>query len=99
MRTTDGRPSTAEIGACFAAAQQMIPALVDERSITPRDIIPETLTRKTEFMTHPAFSRHRSETEMLRYLRGLDVKDLSLTAAMIPLGSCTMKLRNAAPGT
>ncbi len=48
--------------------------------------------RTTPFLTHPVFKRHRSETEMLRYMRGLEAKDLSLTAAMIPLGSCTMKL-------
>ena len=48
--------------------------------------------RTTPFLTHPVFHRHRSETEMLRYMRGLEAKDLSLTAAMIPLGSCTMKL-------
>ncbi|MBA2685709.1 MAG: aminomethyl-transferring glycine dehydrogenase [Gemmatimonadaceae bacterium] len=81
-----------EVVACFAAAQQTIPALVDERSITPRSVIPDALARKTEYLTHPVFARHRSETEMLRYMRGLEAKDLSLTAAMIPLGSCTMKL-------
>jgi glycine dehydrogenase len=81
-----------EVVACFATPQQTIPALVDQRSITPRSIIPGALVRESEFMTHPVFARHRSETEMLRYMRGLEAKDLSLTAAMIPLGSCTMKL-------
>ena len=52
----------------------------------------EMTYRTTPFLTHPVFQRHRSETEMLRYMRGLEAKDLSLTAAMIPLGSCTMKL-------
>jgi glycine dehydrogenase len=51
-----------------------------------------TLTRTSSYLTHPVFQRHRSETEMLRYMRGLEAKDLSLTTAMIPLGSCTMKL-------
>ncbi len=54
--------------------------------------LPNTLLRKTDFMTHPIFSLYRSETEMIRYLRGLANKDLALDRAMIPLGSCTMKL-------
>ena len=54
--------------------------------------IPESLTRTTPFCTHPVFNTHHSETEMLRYLKKLEDRDLSLTAAMIPLGSCTMKL-------
>ena len=48
--------------------------------------------RTTPFLSHPVFHRHRSETEMLRYLRRLQGKDLALDSAMIPLGSCTMKL-------
>src|SRR5207237_4074669 len=54
--------------------------------------IPESLARTTPFCTHPVFNTHHSETEMLRYLNKLEDRDLSLTAAMIPLGSCTMKL-------
>jgi glycine dehydrogenase len=54
--------------------------------------IPESLARVTPFCTHPVFNTHHSETEMLRYLKRLENRDLSLTAAMIPLGSCTMKL-------
>jgi glycine dehydrogenase len=54
--------------------------------------IPQSLTRTTPFCTHPVFNTHHSETEMLRYLKRLENRDLSLTAAMIPLGSCTMKL-------
>ena len=50
------------------------------------------LARSSEFMTHPVFRTHHSETEMLRYIRRLESKDLSLTTSMIPLGSCTMKL-------
>lgn len=48
--------------------------------------------RNSEFMTHPVFNSHHSETEMLRYMKKLENKDLSLAHAMIPLGSCTMKL-------
>ncbi len=54
--------------------------------------IPASLARTTPFCTHPVFNTHHSETEMLRYLKKLEDRDLSLTAAMIPLGSCTMKL-------
>jgi glycine dehydrogenase len=53
---------------------------------------PATLVRKDAVLTHPVFNSHRSETEMLRYIKSLENKDLSLTHSMIPLGSCTMKL-------
>ncbi|MBF0288127.1 MAG: aminomethyl-transferring glycine dehydrogenase [SAR324 cluster bacterium] len=58
--------------------------------------IPEQLVRTSSFMEHPVFYRYQSETKMLRYLKHLENKDLSLTASMIPLGSCTMKLNAAA---
>jgi len=54
--------------------------------------IPEGQRRTSEFLTHPVFHAHRSETEMLRYLRRLSDRDLALDRTMIPLGSCTMKL-------
>jgi glycine dehydrogenase len=54
--------------------------------------IPDALQRQSAYMTHPVFNRYHSETEMLRYLRGLADKDLALDRTMIPLGSCTMKL-------
>ncbi|MBC6950597.1 glycine dehydrogenase (aminomethyl-transferring), partial [candidate division KSB1 bacterium] len=50
------------------------------------------MQRRSAFMQHPVFNSYHSETEMLRYLRRLEAKDLSLTTSMIPLGSCTMKL-------
>ncbi len=52
--------------------------------------------RQSKFLTHPTFNRYHSETEMLRYIRRLESRDLSLTASMIPLGSCTMKLNATA---
>jgi glycine dehydrogenase len=58
--------------------------------------IPDSLKRQSEFLTHPFFNRYHSETDMLRYLKRLENKDLSLTHAMIPLGSCTMKLNATA---
>lgn len=53
-------------------------------------------TRTSEFLTHPAFVRYRTETAMMRYLRSLSDKDIALDRSMIPLGSCTMKLNAAA---
>ncbi|MCX7636754.1 MAG: aminomethyl-transferring glycine dehydrogenase [Cyclobacteriaceae bacterium] len=54
--------------------------------------IPSELKRTTSFLTHPVFNSHHSEHEMLRYIKKLENKDLSLVHSMIPLGSCTMKL-------
>jgi glycine dehydrogenase len=58
--------------------------------------IPEALQRRGSCLTHPIFSRYRSETELLRYMRKLSDRDLALDRAMIPLGSCTMKLNATA---
>jgi glycine dehydrogenase len=57
--------------------------------------IPQGLRRTSTFLQHGAFNRYHSETEMLRYIKRLESRDLSLTASMIPLGSCTMKLNAA----
>jgi glycine dehydrogenase len=57
--------------------------------------IPESLLRTSEYMTHPVFNTHRSETSMMRYLKYLADKDYALDRGMIPLGSCTMKLNAA----
>ncbi|MDP9259172.1 MAG: aminomethyl-transferring glycine dehydrogenase [Actinomycetota bacterium] len=56
------------------------------------DAIPPRLARSSDFLTHPVFRAHRSETQMLRYLRTLSGRDVALDRSMIPLGSCTMKL-------
>src|SRR5215472_906032 len=58
--------------------------------------IPRTAIRTSEYLTHPIFNTHDTETEMLRYLKKLESRDLSLTTSMIPLGSCTMKLNATA---
>ncbi len=57
---------------------------------------PQIPNRKSDFLTHPIFNTHDTETEMLRYLRRLESRDLSLCHSMIPLGSCTMKLNATA---
>ena len=57
--------------------------------------LPAMLKRTSSSLQHPTFQRYRSETEMMRYLHRLESRDLSLTSAMIPLGSCTMKLNAA----
>src|ERR1022692_380331 len=59
------------------------------------DNIPSALTRTSEYMLHPVFNSYHSETEIMRYLKMLENKDLSLTHSMIALGSCTMKLNAA----
>ena len=56
--------------------------------------IPPELQRTSEYLPHPVFNKHHSETEMLRYIHHLASKDLSLVHSMIPLGSCTMKLNS-----
>ena len=63
----------------------------DEAGACP-EVIGAALRRKTDFLTHPVFQSYHTETEMLRYIRRLEARDLSLTTSMIPLGSCTMKL-------
>ena len=62
----------------------------------PPNRIPQSAIRASQFLTHPIFNTHDTETEMLRYLKKLESRDLSLTTSMIPLGSCTMKLNATA---
>jgi glycine dehydrogenase len=76
-----------------AAGTDLVSATFDEDDTLSN--IPSSVTRTSEFLTHPVFNTHHSETEMMRYLRSLEVKDLSLNTSMISLGSCTMKLNAA----
>ena len=59
------------------------------------DALPSALRRTSAFLTHPVFQTHRSESQMMRYLKSLERKDIGLDISMIPLGSCTMKLNAA----
>ncbi len=69
-----------------------LPFMLNDLGERAEATIPAAMRRGSPYLTHPVFHRYRSETEMLRYLRRLEARDLSLTSAMIPLGSCTMKL-------
>ncbi|HEX2212545.1 MAG TPA: aminomethyl-transferring glycine dehydrogenase [Mycobacterium sp.] len=83
--------ATSDNGAAPAATSDNGAAVVDAEFDGPA-----IATRTSEFLTHPAFTRYRTETEMMRYLRSLADKDIALDRSMIPLGSCTMKLNAAA---
>jgi len=69
---------------------------VDDDLGEPPIRVPQSAIRNSDFLTHPIFNTHDTETEMLRYLKKLESRDLSLTTSMIPLGSCTMKLNATA---
>ncbi len=88
---TTTRADVQALWAVFAQPGQALPdAALFDRVVD--DMIPPALRRSSPFLTHPVFNTHHSETEMLRYIRGLSDKDLALDRSMIPLGSCTMKL-------
>jgi glycine dehydrogenase len=88
---TTTRDDLLRLWTVFAAPGQSLPDLAAyERGIEP--LIPAGLRRTSDFLTHPVFNTHHSETSMLRYIRSLSDRDLALDRSMIPLGSCTMKL-------
>jgi len=69
-----------------------LPYMLGDGGAATEPAIPEALRRTSAYLTHPVFHKCHSETEMLRYIKRLEARDLSLTSSMIPLGSCTMKL-------
>ncbi len=75
-----------------AADAQPLPVPFSEPEHNKLIAIPEKLQRTSDFMIHPVFKKYHSETQMMRYLKSLENKDLALNRSMIPLGSCTMKL-------
>lgn len=88
---TTGLEEVLQILRAFHRGESLPFALEDLSACVP--LLPQ---RSSTFLTHSVFQKHRSETEMLRYLRRLESKDLSLCHSMIPLGSCTMKLNASA---
>jgi glycine dehydrogenase len=85
------RTDLAVIQKVLAAFDVEAGELADVDTRTP-DALPVELVRRTPFLAHKVFNTHRSETQMLRYLRRLSARDYALDRGMIPLGSCTMKL-------
>jgi glycine dehydrogenase len=91
---TTSPADVAEVLGCLGSAATA--AQVEELADETDDRFDERFARTSAFLTHPVFNTHHSETEMLRYIRTLESRDLSLTHSMIPLGSCTMKLNATA---
>src|SRR5438067_910982 len=87
---TTTRDDVVQLWTIIAGAD--VPITIEEIDTAAENGLPAALVRTSSYLTHPVFHRHRSETEMLRYLRRLADRDLALDRAMIPLGSCTMKL-------
>src|SRR5690606_12777046 len=83
-----------EIIAIFAENRALEPITIT--SLQESNNIEESLQRQSDFLTLDVFNKHHSETELMRYIKMLERKDLSLNHSMIPLGSCTMKLNAAA---
>ncbi len=92
--TTTGA-DVAEILSVFAGAMDRPAPAVDTAAPEATPDWPDALIRRSPFLTHPVFDRHRSETQMMRYLKRLERQDIGLDTSMIPLGSCTMKLTAA----
>ncbi|TDC74422.1 aminomethyl-transferring glycine dehydrogenase [Streptomyces hainanensis] len=91
---TTGRAQLAAVWGAFGLDADA--ARIEGLDAETPDALPATLLRDDEYLTHPVFHRHRSETSMLRYLRRLADRDYALDRGMIPLGSCTMKLNATA---
>ncbi|MGK2928791.1 MAG: aminomethyl-transferring glycine dehydrogenase [Acidimicrobiales bacterium] len=92
----DEKSTTATLALLADALGLDEPGVPDTADETPGAVLHPALARTSEFLTHPTFHAYRSETAMLRYLRTLADRDIALDRAMIPLGSCTMKLNATA---
>ena len=89
-------PGRAHAAATIEAVWRAFGIARDDDDLAPLYRVPEALHRKSDYLQHPMFHMNRAETEMMRYMRRLADRDLALDRAMIPLGSCTMKLNSAA---
>ena len=94
--TTDEVRAIVEVCAASLGVQLPAASIVFPEEVPSADDLPDGLRRSEPFLTHQVFRSHHSETEMMRYIRTLERKDIGLDWSMIPLGSCTMKLNSAA---
>lgn len=78
----------------FASAASKSPVSLTDLVEPEASSLPSELQRTSEYLPHPVFNKHHSETEMMRYIHHLASKDIGLVHSMIPLGSCTMKLNS-----
>jgi glycine dehydrogenase len=92
---TTSKNDVLDILSVFNAAREVDTSAVSFDEEMTLENIPENLKRHSSFLLNPVFNKYHSETEMMRYLKMLENKDLSLVHSMIPLGSCTMKLNAA----
>ena len=90
--TIDAKALDALLGVFASASGRRLKGDAESFVASPAFTFPSAFARQSAYLTHPIFSMYHCETEMLRYLYRLQQKDLSLATAMIPLGSCTMKL-------
>ena len=88
--------TVADLADLFAVFNGGAAAPFTPESLAAAPVFGERFARTSPYLTHPVFNTYHSETEMMRYMRKLESRDLSLTHSMIPLGSCTMKLNAAA---
>jgi glycine dehydrogenase len=97
LNETVNTRDVSEIAGIFATAFGKPPHTIDVDAVAQSlDAgYPRELRRTSPYLTHPVFNNHRSETQMMRYIRSLERKDIGLDTSMIPLGSCTMKLNAA----
>ncbi|MEZ5420160.1 MAG: hypothetical protein R2708_22840 [Vicinamibacterales bacterium] len=91
----DEMTTAEEVAALVAVFASAVGKTASAPPLPAGDALPPALRRTSAFLTHPVFHRHRSESEMMRYLKHLERKDIGLDISMIPLGSCTMKLNAA----